>query len=376
MKINTSLFGELTFLNYCPLEGAVESLEFVTNIHESFSGIEERDSLRAEPKQTFGFNYNSLAKYFDVQYQDIRKKWAIPFLQDSQLVGDIAIDDTVITCNTTIADLRPDTLAVIYSGSEFEIVEVKTVNLNNIVLYSKVKKAFVDAWIAPVRVGYFDGEIKRSYLAGNINSSVSFRAVDSIILDSVAPPQYKGDDLYTFEFTNTMATFEESISQQQNMIDYNIGGFATWTNHTNARVNRTWNAQLVGNQELYDFKRFLFRRMGMFKPFWLPLHERNLQLKSTGLIVDYIEVVRTDYITRKNIALLVNNAWIAVSVSEITSSGLTTRLDLSAPLSIQAADIKAISYLGLYRLNSDTISLNYIGGDVVNAQVPLIEIHG
>lgn len=377
MKINTYLFGEINLMTHCPLVGATESLGFLTNVHESFSGIEERDCLRETPKQAFSFSYQAMSNFFDEEYDAIREMWAVPFLQDAQEVGTIAIAESVVSCYTSIADLRPNTLAAIYSDTEFEIVEIESIDANSVTLYEPTTIYFENAKIAPVRVGYFEGDIDRTYSGSFTSANVSFRVQDSIELSEGVPQQYKGNDLYFPIFRNSTKDYEARISKQQDFIDYDVGGFATRTRHLNSRVYRTWNIRTIGNAELYDFKRFLFRRKGMYKPFWMPLHENNIIHKATGTITNSINVQRTDMIKRKNLALLVNDTWKAVEVTNIVNvNGNTTRLDFASSLNIQAKDIRKISYLGLYRFNSDTIELNYSSNGVVNASIPIVEILG
>ena len=51
MKIQTSQFGEVHVLTNCPLLNSTERLEWMTEVHESFDGNEERYPLRDVPRR-------------------------------------------------------------------------------------------------------------------------------------------------------------------------------------------------------------------------------------------------------------------------------------------------------------------------------------
>ncbi len=376
MRIDTRLYGQVTLLDKCPLIGATETLEFVTAMSESFDGFEERDCLRDIPKHSITVDYNSMSDYFDVEYRDIRRMWAIPFNQESQYVGDIETSATEIACNTNSSDFRPSSLAILSNGSTFRVVEISDVSDGFLTLYEPLTTGLMNASIAPLRVGYIDGDIQRTFNTTHVSSAFNFRVWDAIDLDDGdISDQYKGEDIYFFNIFSSSGQYEANITKQQDFIDYDIGGFYTRTRHNHGKVMRNWEYHVDNTEDLYTFKKFLFRRKGMFRPFWLPLYEKTLKLKSTGLIGSFIHVERTDYIDRKNLALNIDGEWVAVGVTSIVNvNGNTTRLNLDSSLDVDANLISSVSYLGLHRFNSDTIDIEYDGNGYASTSIPITEI--
>ena len=82
MKIQTSQFGEVHVLTNCPLLNSTERLEWMTEVHESFDGNEERYPLRDTPRQILSFNYVQMRKemgdMFHMLSANLRKQWGIP----------------------------------------------------------------------------------------------------------------------------------------------------------------------------------------------------------------------------------------------------------------------------------------------------------
>ena len=115
----------------------------------------------------------------------------------------------------------------------------------------------------------------------------------------------------------------------------------------------------------------------MFREFYMPSFEQNMKLKNSGLVTNSIDVERTNYIERKNISLWIGSEWRSFEVLSITQPNITTtRLKLSQSVNEQASEIKRISYLGLYRLNSDSVDINYGGNGFATISIPIVELSG
>ena len=110
MKIQTK-YGEAHVLTNCPLLNSTERLEWITEVHESFDGSEERYITRDAPRQILSFNYINMRKamgdMFHMLYANLRKQWGIPLPQFRQGIPDIEDNDFVIMpTNVHPADLR------------------------------------------------------------------------------------------------------------------------------------------------------------------------------------------------------------------------------------------------------------------------------
>lgn len=182
-------------------------------------------------------------------------------------------------------------------------------------------------------------------------------------ITDTAPAQYLGYDIYT-----TLATVKDStmvkFNQSQHISDSIIGIQEFYTNWIKPQLHRNILAIIKSPLEMYNWLLFLYRRQGKYRPFWLPTFENNLIVKSTGTITSAIQVQADSFITdnvlRNYIAIETDTGWTPVAISNPTVIDSTTiQLNLTPIVSIPAANIKRISYLGLCRLNDDMAYINF-----------------
>ena len=373
MRINTTLFGNINLLTHCPLVGASESFAFVTAINESFNGVENRVPLRDKAKQQMKFNYINFSKDFAEDFADIRRRWAVPFNQELQYIGDASGD--IILCDTSLSDFRNDSLALIKSGDQIRVAEIQEVLEDGLQLYYPIDE-IENATISPLRLGYFDGDIQRVYRLSHVQNTVTFVVDDPAQYIEKEPEQYKGKDIYFFVFREANANFQSAIRKQQDFIDYEIGNFSTRSRWTHSITERAWKVVIDNKEELFEFKRFLARRLGQFREFWMNSQEQNLIVKNTGLITSNldVELLNSNWTGRRKFAIhKKDGTWVAVSATGASVVGGNTRFALESPLNIYAQDIERISYLGLYRLATDEAEITYNGNNTATCPLTILE---
>ncbi|WP_180033344.1 hypothetical protein [Acinetobacter sp. YH12233] len=401
MKIQTS-YGEVHVLTNCPLLDSTESLEWMTEVHESFDGSEERYPLRDAPRQILNFNYTQLRKamggLFHMLYANLRKQWGIPLRQVKRSIPDMTDDDYIILDATdTIADLRVG-FAFIESGEGGQVVEI--VNRGRyIIVQEEIRDPETDkviqeliteyqdgfqlaanvtvtnAVIMPLRICIIDGDA--SINAGGFwsNASVVFRvlAEDLPEHEGDVPEQYKGNDLYWKPLILDGDSLEMTLTQHQNIVDGAIGGFQQYTHHAKPKYLKPFTSVLKDWSEFNAYRRFLFRRSGRFQAFWMPLYEKHLNILNTGNITTSLST-NTKYIVeadRKHIAVKrKDGSWSAHEITSRTGGSLT----ISPAINAHRNDIKTICYLGLHRLDADRIEFQFLGAGKSRITVPIVEI--
>ncbi|MHA3083724.1 hypothetical protein ACX1NX_11290 [Acinetobacter sp. ANC 5383] len=379
MKISTNLYGDLILLTMPVLVGASESIGFKTDIFEASDGTEQRTPLKDKARQTLSFSSLSLrqamAQQFNVQWGGIRQHWAVPLYQERQFVGDVSSD--FIACNTDIYDFRDNSLALLKNDTDLQLIEILNVQATGLKI-SEVT-TFKSAKLYPVRICFINGDIARSMSGIHTSMSVDFIVMDEPVIEPDEPAQFLGDDLYFFNLTYSGDSMQATISQQQNILDNEIGEIYQSSNWNFARYSKQYRAVLKGQQQVRDYKNFLFRRQGRYRPFWLPTYESNLRSKSTGTVTTTLLVEADQYKQladqRKHIAIKCNGVWTAhtITASSLTSSS-TVQLTISPALNKAASTIQRISYLGLHRLDADNVTLNYQGAGIAEVAVPILEI--
>ena len=402
MKIQTSQFGEVHVLTNCPLLNSTERLEWMTEVHESFGGNEERYPLRDTPRQILSFNYVQMRKemgdMFHMLSANLRKQWGIPLRQVKRIIPDI-IDDDYIILNTadTIADLRVG-FAFIASSEGSQVVEITEIGRYIIVqeeirdpdtdeviqpLITEYRDGFrlaanitaTNAVIYPLRICIIDGDA--SINAGGFwsNSSMVFRVLAEDLPEHAGdiPAQYKDNDIYFKPLLLDGDSIEITMSQHQNVVDNSVGGFQSYTHHAKVKQSKPFKSLIRSWDEFQEFRRFLFRRGGRYRPFWLPLYERHLNILNAGTITTSLST-NTKYLVEANRNYLAvkrkNGTWTAHEITAKTGGSLT----VSPAINAQRNDIQTICYMGLYRFDADQIEFQFLGAGISQVTIPILEL--
>lgn len=401
MKIQTQ-FGEVHVLTNCPLLSSIERLEWMTEVHESFGGSEDRYPLRDTPRQILSFNYVQMRKemgdMFHMLSANLRGQWGIPLKQVKRVIPDIADDDYIILDTTsTIADLRVG-FAFIESSEGNHIVEI-TERGRYIITQEEIRDPETDevvqeleteyqdgfrlaanvtvtnAVMMPLRICIIDGDA--SINAGGFwsNASIIFRVLAEDLPEHSGdiPAQYKGNDIYFKPLLLDGDSIEISMSQHQNMVDNSIGGFQSFTHHAKAKQSKPFKSLIRSWDEFQEFRRFLFRRGGRYRPFWLPLYEKHLNILNTGNITTSLST-NTKYLVeagRNYIAVKrKDGTWTAHEITAKTGGSLT----VSPAINAHRDNIQTICYMGLYRFDADQIEFQFLGAGISQVTIPILEL--
>lgn len=391
MKISTQNFGDVVLLTSPALVGATESIGFKTDVFESKNGTEVRTPLKDKARQTLGFSSlvlkEEIAKNFNVQWGGIRKNWAVPLFQESQFVGNVIsetvvideqeVEQTPVLCRTDIFSFYDGCLALLKNDSEQVLVEVKVVETDRLLLTNPVN--INNAKLYPVRVCFINGDISRQISNLHAQSSITFIVIDEPEVVESIPDQFLENDLHKLCLMLDGSSLEATISQNQNIIDNEVGVIYQGTDWDFARYSKQYRTILRGPEQLYAYRQFLFRRRGKYRPFWLPTYEANMRCKSTGFVSSVMLIESDQYKqlgdARKHIAVRSNQTWTAHTITaSALVSGSTVQVTVSPALNKNADSIELISYLGLHRLDADSVDLNYQGAGIVEVSVPILEI--
>lgn len=380
-KISTSL-GEFAILPYCAMIGMRENISFLTDVMEAQDGTEERIKLRVLPRQSLSYSYpmgrNRMAHAFNVEYGAIRKQWAIPMWAEWQLVGEVLADAVSITCDTVQFDLRANSLALLFtSDSVWQVVEIGAITATTIEVTNSLIHQ-VGCRLIPLRVGRVEGDILKA-----VNNIFSLDQINYYIDQAqdilpATPAQYSGDDIYFNCPLLQGDTIQRAISQRNDLVDFDLGLIDSFSPWVNSRYSWQLRTLLMNPFNIREYRDFIYRRAGRYRQFWMPSFEKNIRLVTTGMIATTIEIMNDgfmDDIVRNNIAIKkTDGTWSTNVVSSPTPMGENIQLTLSTSLGYDASLIERISYLGLYRLDSDNVELNWIKSRTIESTVNIIEL--
>lgn len=381
--VTTTTHGTLALLPLQPQAPATETLTWKTDVLESHNGTEQRIQVRALPRQGFSYSFptqqSEVARALNLLYGSIREEQAIPVWTEAQFIGTVTPGETTLTAVVDKYDFRALSLALLWqSPRQWQVIEIDTVG-SGVLNLNSTTISFSAAYLMPLRVGRIRGNGKRKTSGYSAEQTLDFEADDNIAFSPAAPAQYKGEDIYYDEILFDGNSIHDDIVRREDIADFELGLVSVRSPWLNSRIRRPYNKVLEGASEVWQFRQWLHRRAGRYRAFWQPSFENDAQLKSTGTITDKVQIAANDYLTwaqdRKHLAFLSNGVWSpreVLSVAQINPDLLELTLD--STLNLAANSISRISYLGLKRLDTDNVELNWIGAGVCQVSINMLEI--
>ncbi len=363
-----------------------EVLEWATDVITSNDGSEQRVRLRKAPRQTFMANYpipaNEMARAENIAYGWLARKWAVPVWSQTQPVTNLISGDTVIACDSANYDFREGGLVLIWSSATVnEVIEIDSVDVNQLVLARGMGNSYPVAIICPVLNGRVAGNIKRKTNGYTAMLALAYEITENVDIASDVPDQYLGYDLYWNEqLLGDSNTLEDDLNRRVDVVDYETGKVDFYSPWLYTRPGRSFNFVNEGAEECWTFRKFLHRRAGKLRPFWIPTFESNLRLEMTGTVTSTLRVTSDDYRglgdDRNHIGILLQDGtWHARAITGTSLDDSThINVGIDSPISVDASEIKIISYLGLKRFDTDRVEVSWIGNSVNTAAVRMLEI--
>jgi len=315
---------------------------------------------------------------FNDLYSWMRKEFLVPQPLESQLVGNLS--DDFIECDTSNLVINVGALILVSASGVSLVVEVTEIGRYEVI---EGVPTYIDGYRLNEAVTANNAQIqplRKVIIAGNPTSqanslmfkpTLNLRVLDSIEYPmSAEPQQYKGDDLYFTPLLLDGDFLDINFQQHQAIVDGEIGGFWQFTHWFNPLISKNLRVLMKSRQDYIDFKKWFYRRRGRLNPFWMPSYQNNFNFISRS--ASSITVKNDNYLSyRNNIAIKANGAWTAHSVTSTSISGSNIVMNLTPPPPV---NIERVSYLDLYRLDSDAVEFYFKGADIVEATVPIVEI--
>lgn len=361
-----------------------ESFEFKSWVIESANGDEQTGSNWGnQPRHSFDYTILVAGKQvqrlenmlFGWQYQ----LFGIPhWSEKSKLTGDASVGATIITLDTTDRSFEIDGTAILYLDADnyeaFQIVDMSDSSL-------EASTPLNRAWPAGTRVyPLYQGLISPSTTGAYqtdaaITMPVSFDCEPSkspVNTIADAPTLfYRGEELYLgrVNWANALSFNYESDRMQ---VDYGSGTIHSFSPSGISKLTRKHNWTLRNRTEARAFRAWLGRREGVARPVYMPTGISDFTLAGPAEAVqDVIDVTEAQYATfaamaparRDIIILLRDGTYIARRiVNAISLTGDITRLTLDAALGVDITreSIKRMSFLALYRLDGNSVTIRWI----------------
>lgn len=362
-----------------------EVYEWKTDIITSYDGTEQRIKLRKAPRitteATYSIPQSEKRKAQNKMFGWLANPWVIPLWTEALRISSVSLGVTSLTFDVSDTELLSGGRALIFKdATNWELINITTVVGLTLTLEEPTTASYSNAYLIPVRIGRINQGAVRDTDGYTDSYKLPFILEDLNILDPTIPTQYLGYDVDTREnISPNKGLISDNIVTRIDRIDQDVGVvdiIAPWTYN---KIIRIYTMEMRSLEEGIAFKKWMYRRAGKFRPFWMPTFEPNFINKSTGLVTDSLYVEKSDYIefafNRVYIAIqLTDKTWRFTKIINAAEDVLYDILQFSDTLNIQASSIRLICFLTLKRLDSDRIEVNYEGNAISSASIRTIEI--
>ena len=360
-----------------------ETLEWLTALTVTYTGKEQVSEIRVEPRRIMQFNvrlHRGEANLFDnIVYGWGGRMFAMPLWQEKAKTASVAVAGTeTIEAPSFARTFVPGGMALLYRNSlDFEIVEIESVTGDTL----KAARPLAGTWpkdslIVPLMVGALDAGVPTTrqsdaHIDAVIRFTSSPRDNNPRIAHTTAATTYMGEELYTGE-TNWVAALRVEMLTRETRTDSETGIFKLVKRAPFPEITRGFSWMVKNKQEAETLREFFGRRRGRLKPVWIPSGSVDFRLLETSTPAQSTLLVEnTEYGTmvnmqgaRRNVVIMMRDGEricrrIDAYGVDATGRGLLT-LDTAVGRELTRENVKKISYLGLYRLGSDSVTFTWL----------------
>lgn len=361
-------------------EGVLERLEWLTDVMSSQTGAEQRISKRLTPRR--GYELTLRIGYQDRQFFDNMMmvyqsaEWLMPLWQDvTRLTAPAAIGDTTVFLDTTYREFVAGGFAIIKSKSAliYEVVKIQSVAPDSLSLISNNVRGWpAGSYIYPAASGVIDGDFnltKQTDVWMDINMKLAI--TDRMDYAAAMPAlQYLGLPVLNVrpdESDDLSNTYSRIVS----ILDGSFGKRKFFDAAGKSFVSQAYNWAVSGRDKNAQLRSLLYAFRGRVKPLWLPTFMQDFTLvadissgdsvmtvKNSGFsTINVLQVGRQDVrIEMKDGTVLFKRI---LAYSAIDDDREAIGFDSEFTFDITPSDVRMISFMGVFRLDSDSIEINH-----------------
>lgn len=372
-----------------------ETLEWKTTVQATFSGHEQRVRIRYLPRRIFDYQiriHDDNVQLFDVlTFGWVGRMFALPLGHEKvKLQADAGLGDQTLYLDTANVSFAAGSSAVLFAGpQDNETVQIVDVFADHITLQGPLARAWpAGSRVLPVMAAVPPATFSTvRRVPAHLDAGVRFIAspADAVLRlpEVAADATYLGEELYTKE-TNWRENLAIKIDARRNDIDNGLGPIRLRPKATFPLVTRGMTWMLKTRAEAETLRAFFVRRAGRQVPVWMPSGVADLTLVEpidAGQTTFYVD--RTEYSNliaqhpaRRHLIFLLRDgtryARRIVGVTAASEGRSLVQVDTSFPAAVALANVKRLSYLGLYRLGSDSVTFTWHTDRVAEVDVQFV----
>jgi len=368
----------LLLFRWRPQAEIPETLEWLTEIIEGRDRSEQAISLRPVPRQSFKLplfieDDKDQARFDAELFSWQKRSWGLPVWPELEVhTATITAGDMAITVDTTNADFRDESLAVIWqSTTQCEVVQVETVAAGSLTLSSPVQGTYSGRkLIMPCRTAQMNSPARRRVHSSGLAVIETFFAVkDNVLLTGYTPPvTYKGLPVLA-DGIPVDPTQKKSSDGDMIVTDYETGDFDMFSD---SDFNLFLQGHLFYNDDkaaCWQFRLFLHSLYGMQGRVYVPTFKGDLTLaqgfgaSDTSFNIDNIDLANNMGLNelRTDLAFIFpDGTQLYREITGIVDSGTEeiVTIDTSLGFAVSPGDC-VISFLDKVRLDRDSVQLTW-----------------
>ena len=358
--------------------GITETLEWKTDILQSYSGAEQRIARRLSPRRTFEFsiliNGNERARFENKLAYVGGNSWYFPIFTDvTYLETDVDLNTTVLPCSTSGRDFVIGNKVLIKSEmnniNRSALLEISDVNENSITLINPLKSRFkAGACIYPVRLAVLtDVPQLTHYNDDLLSTQIRFRISEhnAFSNDISYLPIYRH-----FPVLTMYPDWSESLKGQYERFLIELDNGSSIPTRLDTAKLPFWVQEfrwfVTDRTEQMLLRKLFYYLTGSQKCIWVSTQISDFNVIAvSGQILD-IENVGFYEIGlmpgRKDVVITLCNGDVLYRRIETVAavSDEIERLLLNDSINVNAEDILSVSFLTLCRLDSDSVSWEHL----------------
>lgn len=358
-------------------DGVTERLEWLTDVHSSPRGAEQRRQRRLAPRCTLDFSV--LADRRDSALMDLSTfsaggaRWWMPLWHEVTWFDGAPAGADTISLDTRDLSLLPGGHAVLLGETpfEFEVVAIQSVTADAIHLVQPLKRHFgPGSRLYPVCQALLAQQPQITRLTDQlVGGKIRAQLTESFDWPALAVDQtYRGHPVLR---SRPEASEDLTFEYQRLLLEIDNGRGVPWR-HDTAFVGfsaQKHNIRCHGRAEHADLKSLLYYLRGRLKPVWVPTWSDDLELarscSANALDIHYCGYSRHALLGlgRRDLRIELVGGQVLYRRIKGAADMLdgTERLMLDTPLPqpITQDDVLLISWMALSRLDHDAVEIQH-----------------
>jgi len=383
-----------------PQQGIKENWSWLTDIITAQSGREQRNSLRAIPRQTFTYvyRYNDAAddrniKLENFVWNNTPARIAVPvFIDGTELSADVTTGDTVLNVvSTSNRDFRSgsDGAYMIFQDEDtFEVQQITSFTATTITGGITLNSWPAGTKVYPIRFCQISQPMaQRAWAINAREMAITWRPTSNVEYTGEAGfPVYQSLPVWDEDWVTPGFPMRLDWRKSVDYVESGTGVFFADSLRDFPTVTAEQLFDYPDRTELWRIKRWLMSRRGQQKAFWMSTRRPDMKIGLDNVAGTTLDIQNFGYSVnvfakdlkglRKDIEILyVDGSVNYRRITSATDNGATEGLvlDSAASQALSAANVARISYLKAWRLNTDDLEFVHQWPNRGFVVIPIIE---